>query len=401
MLDLEQARADIFKAVTPLGSETVPISEADGRILREDIFASLDLPAFTNSAMDGYAVRSADLAPASPAAPVRLHLRSKIPAGTVMLEALGPGQCARIFTGSPLPTGADAVVMQEDCLPDPSFPETIAFPGKAEPGENIRRQGEDVRKGHKVLSAGVALSPGRIALLGSLGWNEAKVGKRPAVGILATGDELQEAGEPGLAPGKLYESNRATLAALTRRAGGVPRIYPIVKDNLAATGEALDRASAETDLTVTSGGVSVGEFDLVRQAYESLGGRIHLWRISLKPGKPFAFGQRGDKLFFGLPGNPVSSFVTFLLLVYPVLIRLQGGEALAPAAVCAVLAEPLANPGSRRHFVRVIVDAEGRARSAGPQASHRLGSLAGANALVDVPPGTTLASGTVVTVIPI
>jgi len=220
----------------------------------------------------------------------------------------------------------------------------------------------------------------------------------PRVALLATGSELIEGGLPP-APGKIYESNRSMLAALVRQAGGVPIILPLVEDTLTATRNALRDAVAQCDVVVTAGGVSVGEFDFVKQAFEELGGELAFWRVAIRPGKPFVFGRSHGKFLFGLPGNPVSALVTFLLLVRPALRRLQGATDPALPKSFGVLVEPLENPGDRRHFMRVFLDEHGDVRSTGVQSSHILSSLAQANGLVDVPPHATLSAGATVPVI--
>jgi molybdopterin molybdotransferase len=218
------------------------------------------------------------------------------------------------------------------------------------------------------------------------------------VALLATGSELTEPGQP-LAPGRIYESNQLALAPLLARCGAIARAYPLVPDTLSATRAALETAFAECDLVVTCGGVSVGEMDFVKAAFERLGGKLEFWKVAIKPGKPFLLGRLGSKLLFGLPGNPVSAFVTFLLLVRPAIVRWQGAAQVALPSHPAVLAEMIANPDARRHFMRVKVDETGHVRSAGLQGSHRLGSLANANGLLDVPPQTTLAAGSTVPVL--
>ncbi len=218
------------------------------------------------------------------------------------------------------------------------------------------------------------------------------------MGLLASGSELLEGGQP-LASGKIYESNRAGLAALAAQAGAIPRIFPLVKDSLADTRAALESAFAGCDVVVTSGGVSVGEMDFVKDAFEKIGGELQFWKVAIRPGRPFVFGRLGEKFLFGLPGNPVSAFVTFLLLVRPALARWQGARDVRLPAHPGTLVEPLVNPGERRHFTRVTVDAAGNVRSAGTQASHILSSLASADALVDVPPKTTLPAGAAVSVL--
>jgi len=394
MLEVEDAVQRILDAIPPAPSERVPLSGAAGRVLAERISSSIDLPRFDNSAMDGYAVRAADVAGAKPDAPVRLRLRAKIPAGENFSAELASDECARLFTGSPVPRGADAVVMQEDTRTDQAKPDAVLICDSARHGENVRRRGEDVSRGTTLADAGDVMTPGRIGLLTATGVNEVSVGKRPVVGLLATGSELREASDRSeLAPGQIYESNRAALAPLVTGAGGVPKIFPLVPDALNATRAALENAFTESDAVVTSGGVSVGEMDFVKAAFEDLGGELQFWKVAMRPGKPFAFGRWRGKFLFGLPGNPVSAFVTFLLLVRPALLRWQGARDTGLPVQPGVLAEPLANRGDRRHFMRVRIDATGGVFSAGAQASHALASLAVADGLVSVPPQTALAAG--------
>jgi len=398
MLDLESALDRILAALPPPRQESVPLGMAAGRVLLEALAAAVDLPPFDNSAMDGYALRAAEVAAATPGTPVRLRVRTKIPAGEHFSGELAPGECARLFTGSPLPRGADAVVMQEDTRTDAAHPAEILICDAVAPGEYVRRRGGDVPQGAMLAEAGAGLTPGKISLLAATGISQVRVGCRPAVGLLATGSELREAGQP-LGPGQIYESNRAALATLVSNAGGVPIVFPLVPDSLAATQSALKHAFSECELVVTSGGVSVGEMDFVKTAFESLGGELQFWNVAIRPGKPFVFGRLGEKFLFGLPGNPVSAFVTFLLLVRPALRRWQGARDLALSLHPGMLGELIANTGDRRHFVRVRVDREGCVFSAGKQASHALASLATADGLLDVPPATRLAAGRKVSVL--
>ena len=398
MFDLETALARVLAALPLPQVEAAPLSQAVDRVLAESVSAPVDLPPFDNSAMDGYAVRAAEVRGAKPATPVRLRVRTRIPAGEHFAGELAPGECARLFTGSPLPRGADAVVMQEDTRTDAAQPAEILVCENVATGEYVRRQGEDVRRGATLVEAGVVLTPGKISLLAATGITQVSVGRRPVVGLLATGSELREAGQP-LAPGQIYESNRATLAPLATRAGATSVTFPLVPDTPAITRSALEQAFSESEIVITSGGVSVGEMDFVKTAFESLGGELQFWKVAIRPGKPFVFGRLGKKFLFGLPGNPVSAFVTFLLLVRPALWRWQGARDVALPTQPGVLGEPISNTGDRRHFVRVRVDREGNVFSAGPQASHALVSLAAADGLLDVPPATHLAAGMKVSVL--
>lgn len=398
MLEVEDALSRILAALPAPVSERVLLPEVSGRVLTEKISSPINLPPFDNSAMDGYAVRAADLGLAKADAPVTLRLAGRIPAGENFRGELAPGECIRLFTGSPLPRGADAVVMQEDTRLEPGRVGEVLICDTVRAGENVRRQGDDVEQGALLVAAGNLLTPAHLSLLAAVGVRDANVGRRPVVGLLATGSELREAGQ-ALGPGQIFESNRAALAALTTRAGGVPKCFPLVTDTLAATQAALEGALAGCDVVVTSGGVSVGEMDFVKTAFEKIGGELQFWKVAMRPGKPFVFGRRGGKFLFGLPGNPVSAFVTFLLLVRPALCRWQGAREVTLSAILAVLAEPVSNPGDRCHFMRVRVDAAGKVLSAGRQASHALASLAAANALLSLPPGASWAAGTAVTVL--
>ena len=397
MLDLEAALARVLAAVPAPTSESVSVSEAPGRALLDPIQAPIDLPIFDNSSMDGYAVRATDVASAKPASPVSLRLAGMVAAGEVFSGVVIAGTCVRLFTGSPMPPGADAVVMQEDALVDSNTSGEVLILAPAGPGENVRSRGEDVRRGATLAEAGEVLTVGRIGLLAAAGLTRVRVGRQPRVGLLATGSELIEPGR-SLAPGRIYESNRIVLAALIQRVGAVPKTFPLVADELAGTSQSLAEALNQCDAVVTSGGVSVGEMDFLKRAFKQIGGELEFWKVAIKPGRPFVFGRYRGKLLFGLPGNPVSAFVTFLLLVRPALLRWQGASDVSLPAQPGVLADPLANHGERRHFMRVKVDVTGKIHSAGIQVSHVLSSLAAANGLVDVPAHTTLAKGSAVTV---
>jgi molybdopterin molybdotransferase len=398
MLEFEEALARVLAAVPATTIEYVSLSGSAGRVLAEQVRSPIDLPVFDNSAMDGYGLRAADVASAKPDSPARLRLAGRIAAGEVFAGKVTAGTCVRLFTGSPLPAGADAVVMQEDTRVEPGAPGEVLILAPAVPGENVRSRGGDVKRGSTIVSAGEFLTAGRIGLLAAAGMTGVRVGRQPTVGLLATGSELQEAGQP-LAPGHIYEGNRLALAALTGRAGAVPRTFPLVTDELAATSRALEQACNQCDAVVTTGGVSVGEMDFIRRAFEQTGGELEFWKVAIKPGRPFAFGRRRGALLFGLPGNPVSALVTFLLLVRPALLRWQGAANASLPVLPGVLAEPLVNIGGRRHFMRVRMDSAGKVYSAGVQASHILSSVAAANGLVDVPPDTTLSAGAAVSVL--
>ncbi len=398
MLEFEEALALILAAMPPPVTEVVPLDRAHGRVLNETVVSAVDLPPFDNSAMDGYAVRAADVSSASPAGPVRLRPAGRVAAGETFSGEVVSGSCVRLFTGSPLPRGADAVVMQEDTRVETDKPQEIFILDAVKPGENVRVRGGDIKQGETVAEAGQVLTVGHICLLAATGRAELKVGRQPVVGLLATGSELREPGQ-SLGPGQIYESNRLGLAALLGRSGCVPKIFPLVADAPETVRGAFEAVLRECDAVVTSGGVSVGEMDFIKSAFEAIGGELQFWRVSIKPGRPFVFGRCRGKFLFGLPGNPVSALVTFVLLARPALLRWQGAVDVSPPRHPGVLAEPLANPGARRHFMRVRLDGSGKVFSAGLQASHVLSSLAAANGLVDVPPETHLPAGATVQVI--
>ena len=398
MLELEAALEQILACIRPLPAETIPLSKAAGRVLAGSVTSPVPVPLFDNSAMDGYAVLARDVAAARAEVPVKLLRCGEVAAGGMFSGNVEPGTCVRIFTGSPLPNGADAVVMQEDTRIDPGQPDLVWVLDGVKPWENIRLRGEDLKPGATLGARGDVIDIGRLALFAATGFKEVCAARQPLLGVLATGSELLEAAEP-VAPGKFFESNRILLAALLERAGALPRVFPLVKDTLSATRAALEQAFQVCDSVVTTGGVSVGELDFVKSAFEQLGGRIEFWKVSIRPGKPFVFGRLGEKFLFGLPGNPVSALVTFLLLVRPAIRRWQGAGDVTLPSHPGRLAEPLANAADRRHFMRVRVDPEGQVRSAGTQASHILSALAAAQGLVDVPPRTTLAAGSGVKVL--
>ena|SRR5882724_8846297 len=397
MLELEDALQRILEVIPQPIPESVPLAEATGRALLEPIFSPIDLPPFDNSAIDGYAVRAEDVAKANVESPISLRLQGRVAAGETFTARLEQGACIRLFTGSPLPHGADAAIMQEDTRVDAARPEQILILDRAKPLDNVRLRGGDIKMGDSLGRSGELLGIGLTSLIAASGTKKVVVGRRPTVGVLATGSELREAGQP-LAAGEIYESNRVALASLLTRAGCVARIFPLVADVPDAVRSSLEQALNECDAIVTSGGVSVGEFDFIKSAFEAAGGELQFWRVAIKPGRPFVFGRYAGKFLFGLPGNPVSAFVTFLLLVRPAVLRWQGFRDISLPAHPGILAEVMSNRGSRRHFLRVKMDPGGNVSSAGIQASHVLSSLAAANGLLDVPPETTLPVGTAVQV---
>jgi len=398
MLPLEAALERVLAGVTPLPAETVPLSAGHRRWLARDIVSALDLPPFDNSAMDGYAVCAAGLARASSAQPVPLRCTGEVAAGGAPRQLVAPGECCRIFTGAPLPPGADAVVMQEDTRTDPAAPATVWVHESVRPWENVRFRGEDMKVGTTVGHGGERLTFAKLAAIGAVGQGMVEVGRKPRIGLLATGNELAEPGTP-LAAGQIYETNRVMVHALAGEAGCETMLYPVVRDSVTDTQSALTAAFAECDVVITSGGVSVGAHDHVKTAFERIGGKLDLWRISMRPGKPLAWGRLDQQHFFGLPGNPVSAAVTFLLVVRPALIRLQGGTDVGLTRTRGTLAQAVSNPGARRHFVRVTVSPTGETSPVGTQGSHVLSGLRDAQGLLDVPPGADWETGRTVEIL--
>jgi molybdopterin molybdotransferase len=397
LLPLNEALAQLLATVQPISvCETLPAMDADGRVLAEEVVSALQVPPHDNSSMDGYAVRLQDVA----APGVELAVSQRIPAG-YFGAPLQPHTVARIFTGAPIPVGADAVVMQEDC---------VAVAGSAgdaarvqvnvppKPGQWIRRAGEDVASGAVVLAKGQRLGPAELGLAASIGMAELCVLRRPRVALFSTGDELVMPGTVApqdMRPGAIYNSNRFFLSSLLRRLGCVVTDFGIVPDKLAATVDAMRTASAAHDLILTSGGVSVGEEDHVKPAVQSLGS-LDLMQIAIKPGKPFAHGRVGEAHFIGLPGNPVSSFVTFLLLVRPFLLRLQSVADVAPMASAMRADFDWPRGDKRQEFLRVRRNAQGGLDLFPNQSSGVLTSAVWGDGLLDNPAGRSIQKGDMV-----
>ncbi|MFD0666173.1 molybdopterin molybdotransferase MoeA [Ramlibacter sp. MAHUQ-53] len=392
---LDEALAQLLEHARSLGrTESVATFEADGRVLAQDLVSALQVPPQDNSSMDGYAVRSADCAQPG----VVLPVSQRIPAGSFGAP-LAAGSAARIFTGAPVPEGADAIVMQEDTEPAGEGSVRVLQPPKV--GQWIRRSGEDVTRGAVVLRAGERLSPASLGLAASIGLASLRVAARPRVALFSTGDELVMPGEvppEAMKPGAIYNSNRFFLRALLQRLGCEVRDLGIVPDNREATLAALREAAQANDLILTSGGVSVGEEDHIKPAVQQLGA-LDLWQISMKPGKPFAYGRVGEAHFIGLPGNPVSSFITFLLLVRPFLLKLQGVAATWPPVTRLPAHFDWPRADKRREFARVRRNAQGGLDLFPNQSSGVLTSAAWGDGVVDIPAGTTIARGEAVSFI--
>ena len=403
MITEEQARARVLEAVGRGPVETVSLAEAEGRWALGPVVATVSLPGFDNSAMDGYAVHAADCGQTDRWLQVAgVVAAGQAPAGSGgEASGVAPGRVARVFTGARLPAGTAAVVMQEDVEEDPATG-AIRLAEAAVPGEFIRRRGADVCEGQKLVEAGDRLTPGRIGLLASQGLVTAAVAARPRLHVLSTGDEVVAPGHPLPHAAALYNSNGPMLAALARQAGAVAEAGHAT-DDLDALTAALAAALERSDMVVLAGGVSVGRHDYVKPALAALGWKPDVWRVAVKPGKPFLFAACGRQSVFGLPGNPVSAFVTFHLFVAPALRRWQGASETEwpPRSVPATLSADVANRGDRPHYLRGVLDAGGSFQPAGLQESHALFSLSRATALLRVPASTSWEAGRSVRVHPL
>ena len=392
---LDAALARLLAAVTPLtDTELVSTFDALNRVLAAEVASALDVPPADNTGMDGYALCAADVATLGTVLPVA----QRVPAGVVGL-AHQPGTAARIFTGAQIPVGADAVVMQEQCTAvDGEGLGAVQVNTAVQSGQWIRRRGEDVQRGAVVLAAGARLTAPALGLAASVGAGSVSVTRRPKVALFSTGDELQMPGEV-LRPGAIYNSNRFLLRGLLQGLGCEVIDLGIVEDKLDATRAALRLAAGQADLILTCGGVSVGEEDHLRPAVEAEG-RLDMWQIAIKPGKPLAFGKVQDAWFIGLPGNPVSSLVTFLLLVRPVLLRLQGATSSTPKRFKLRADFDWKKPDRRREFLRVRINAAGGLALFPNQSSGVLTSAVWGDGLVDNPAGQAIAAGDTVDFIP-
>ncbi len=403
MISLGEAQAFVLERVRPLPPRRVALAEALGLVLAEVVRATEAIPPFASSAMDGFAVRAVDVAAARPDHAVRLPVVAEVAAGHPVNRALAAGEAMRIFTGAPMPAGADAVVMVEHTVAEQD--RSVVGVLEAVPaGLHVRDVGGDVQPGDEVFQVGEVVTPGHLGVLASIGASEVVVVPRPRVGVLSTGDELVPAGQP-LGPGQIRDSNRLPLVALLGEAGMVPVDLGVVRDDEAAITEAIEAGAASCDALITSGGVSMGDIDLVKVVLDRIGD-LRWMQIAIRPAKPFAFGTVGDRgtPVFGLPGNPVSSMVSFELLARPGLRRLAGHASLHQRPVRASAAEDFPRrPDGKTHYVRVGVahlgDGSIAVRSAGQQGSHQLTAMARADGLLVLPDGDGVRAGDTVDVL--
>jgi molybdopterin molybdotransferase len=378
LLTPAEAGAQIVRQFRPLPAEPRALLDALDAVLAADVISPMDLPPWDNSAMDGYAVRSADIS----TVPAELAVIESVPAGQFPTRSVGAGEAIRIFTGAPLPQGADTVVRQEDAEAGAG---RVTIRDARDANKNVRRRGEDIRKDSVVFRAGTQLGPAQLGVLASIACDRPLVHRRPRVAFMGSGDEIAELDDKAaiLAGRKIASSNSYTLTALIRRTAAEPQNLGIARDSKESLREHLGRAEA-ADLIVTTAGVSVGEHDFVRDVLRELGGELKFWRIGMRPGAPVGFGLLGQTPWIGLPGNPVSTMVTFELFVRPAIRRMLGHALPFRATVSVTVAEPIALGPPLRHYLRAVVQ-DGQARLTGPQGSGILTSMARANALLIVP----------------
>lgn len=387
MITFRKALTEILSFAKPVKTEKIAVTDSYGRILSSDIIAPISIPTFDNSAMDGYAARSSDLKKV----PLTLKVVEIIQAGSVPRKTVRRGECAKIMTGAPMPSGADCVIMVEDTkmiMSDGHNPEVMILK-RVKKWENVRFAGEDIKKGTKVLSAGQVVTPSVMGVLSSVGLDRVEVYKKVKVGFLTTGDEIIHPPKV-LKRGQIYNSNRYTLLGAINSCGAEPVYMGHIRDNLAAIADAVKKGVMAADIIVSSGGVSMGDYDAVKKAFESLGAKIKFWKVAMKPGRPNVFAVLNGKPVFGLPGNPVSTLLSFELMVKPAIYRMSGRKDFLPETFTAKSNFKFSKNDRRQHFLRAILSGkkgEYAVKLTGPQGSAILTSVVKADCLVVVPEG--------------
>lgn len=383
MVSVDEALEKILSFIKPLGAEKVSILDALGRVIAEDIYANRDIPPLDNSAMDGYAVRWEDVKTASRDHPVKLEVIEDLPAGFISKKTLQKGQAIRIMTGAPIPKGADHVIPVEDTRKEGQFVYILNAVSKE---KNIRKAGEDVKKGELILSKGDLIRPPEVGMIASVGRSFVSVYQRPLVAILCTGEELVDVDGP-LEDSKIVSSNSYTLSAQVKDCGAIPLPLGIAKDEKEDIEEKF-KQGLRADVIISSAGVSVGDYDFVKETLKDLGMETIFWKVAMKPGRPMTFGRIGEKPVFGLPGNPVSSMVSFEQFVRPSLLKMMGHRQIFRPVIEAILKVDIKEKGGRRHFIRGMVSFENGSyfvTTTGPQGSGILKSMVKANALIIIP----------------
>lgn len=388
MITVKEALNHILGSISPVGLEHVNILSALGRVIGEDIHAPRNIPPRANSAMDGYALKSEDTIGAGPEDPVILKIIEDIPAGYIPQKTVGCGEASRIMTGAPIPDGADAVVMEEET----KFNDTdVRIYSKIAAGQNVRYAGEDVCEGELIISRGIPIRPAEVGMLAALGRSFVKVYRKPLVAIIATGDELVDI-DNAASPGKIVSSNSYSLAAQVIECGGIPLQLGIARDNIDDLTEKF-REALNADVIVSSAGVSAGNYDFVKDVMEDIGINIAFWRIAERPGRPMAFGSKEGKPVFGLPGNPVSSMITFEEYVRPAILKMTGHQNVFRRTIIARLTEDITTKKGIRYFIRGCITKQGReftVRTTGEQGSGILKSMVFANAIIVIPENVDL-----------
>ena len=389
LIPIEEALEKVLDLVPAPHCKPIPVENSFGYSLADDLYSPLNLPIFDNAAMDGYCVRHQDLLKATDKNPILLECIGEVQAGSSPDKELTKNKCIRIFTGAAIPRNTTAVVMQEECMVNEGV---VRFTSQPKPWEFIRFEGEDVSKGTKIFHKGKSLNARSIAILRSIGCSEVVVAEKPKVAIISTGDELATPGEERK-PGQIFESNRHMLASMVQSIGGIPILYPIPKDSINETKDILKKAADETHLLLSTGGISVGKYDLISDAWKEIGGTWITSRINMKPGKPFSLGSLSSSILLALPGNPVSAAMTFTIFVYPAIKKLNGSYDYEPETKMAIAGADIVSKHSRVEFQRVRTNSKKQIVPLIQQGSHCLSTLAQSDGFIRVNPDDKIHAG--------